>query len=234
MKIRNSFGVLTVAALAVGTGLMSAEAVPGKKARFGGSIGADVAVCDLPAMTRWGSRDGITAYSLGTTSVNLGDVDLLWIAGTNEHPRIPQNAFRFAEGRLVRSDSRGARTALRAGRISAVRAIRPDRMPRAPRARCSDPYSSVNGSQSGLARGRNATPRPAVPVPPAEPAERSLVTDRRLQIRILDLNDNVWPDAKFYADAFYLIQQDFDAATASTTVPTANSRWAVSTAPATD
>ena len=100
VKIRTSVGMLAVAGLAVGTGLMSAEAVPGKRARYG-TTGADVAVCDLPAITRWGSQNGITAYSLGTTSVNLGDVDLLWISSTNEHPRIPQNAFRFAEGRLT-------------------------------------------------------------------------------------------------------------------------------------
>lgn len=215
MKIRNSIGVLSVAALAVGTGLMTAEAVPGKKARFGGSTGADVAVCDLPAITRWGSSEGVTAYSLGTTSVNLGDVDLLWIASTNEHPRIPQNAFRFADGRLMQigqswcKDGFCALQENQCGPCDPAGAGCPELLGPG----CSDPYSSgINGNQSGLAPRSQCNPSTGwFQYPPQNVPGWSGVLDRRLQIRIFDLNTNAWPNAKYYADAFYLIQQDYDA-----------------------
>jgi len=206
--------MIAVAGLAVGTGLMSAEAVPGKKARYGTS-GADVAVCDLPAMTRWGSQNGITAYSLGTTSVNLGDVDLLWISTTNEHPRIPQNAFRFADGRLVQIGQSWCKDGFCAlqqeacGPCTPAGVGCPDRLGPG----CSDPYSSgINGDQSNLAPRSQCNPATGWFIyPPQNLPSADELTDRRLQIRIFDLNTNVWPDAKYYADAFYLIEQDFDA-----------------------
>ncbi len=214
MKIRPSFGMLTVAVLAVGTGLMSAEAVPGKKARRGVS-GADVAVCDLPAMFRWGQVDGVTAYSLGTTSVNLGDVDLLWVASTNEHPRIPQNAFRFAEGRLVQigqswcKDGFCALQEFQCGSCDPAGGGCPELLGPG----CSDPYSSsINGSQSGLAPRSQCDPSTGwFQFPPQNLPSAAPTLGRRLQIRIFDLNPAVWTDAKYYADAFYLITQDYDA-----------------------
>ena len=35
------------------------------------------------------------AYALGTTSCNIGTVDLTWIANTNQHPVIGQNIYRL-------------------------------------------------------------------------------------------------------------------------------------------
>ena len=101
MKIGSTLTTVAAAGAAIGAGLLSANAIPGDKGGAAGQIGADVAVCDLPAVYRWGTVSGITAYSVGTTSVNLGDVDLEWYASTNRHPRIPQNAFKFDRGRLI-------------------------------------------------------------------------------------------------------------------------------------
>ena len=48
-----------------------------------------------PRSTVGGTMSGETAYSIATTSVNFGDVNLEWTANNNRHPRIPQNIYRF-------------------------------------------------------------------------------------------------------------------------------------------
>ena len=99
VKIGLTLGSLLLGSTAILLGQMSADAVPGGDGAAG-SVGADVAVCDMPSIYRWGVSGGIQGYSVGTTSVNLGDVDLEWYANNNRHPRIPQNLFQFEDGRL--------------------------------------------------------------------------------------------------------------------------------------
>ena len=101
MKIGSTLTTVAVVGAAIGTGLLTANAVPGGKGGAAGVSGADVAVCSLPSVYRWGTVNGVTGYSVGTTSVNLGDVNLEWYGDSNRHPRIPQNAFRFRDGRLI-------------------------------------------------------------------------------------------------------------------------------------
>lgn len=64
----------------------------------GTTSGADVIVGDLQGVANWGQSGGISAYSIGTTSCNIGDENLLWIASTNQHPVIGQNMFRIKDG----------------------------------------------------------------------------------------------------------------------------------------
>ena len=78
MKIGITLTTVLLGSAAALLGQVSADAVPGGRRGGGtaGTVGADVAVCNIPAISRWGTVSGITAYSIGTTSVNLGDVDL--------------------------------------------------------------------------------------------------------------------------------------------------------------
>src|SRR4051794_36936872 len=65
--------------------------------------GPDVIVGDLPDMMNWttgGAIGGLRAYSVGTTSCNLGTAELTWNANTNQHPVISQNFYRLANGRF--------------------------------------------------------------------------------------------------------------------------------------
>ncbi len=63
--------------------------------------GADVSLCDIHQVTRWGNNGaGITAYSIGTTSVNVGNVNLNWIQNGTNHPVISQNMYRVMNGRI--------------------------------------------------------------------------------------------------------------------------------------
>lgn len=65
-----------------------------------GPIGPDVIVGELPSVTNWGSVGDIQAYSVGTTSCNKGDTDLLWQASNANHPVIGQNLYRIKDDRI--------------------------------------------------------------------------------------------------------------------------------------
>jgi len=71
----------------------------------GSTTGPDVIVADLYDLAHYtggGAIEGKRAYAVGTKSLNIGDKDLRWVSGTNQHPVIAQNLYRWredAEGR---------------------------------------------------------------------------------------------------------------------------------------
>jgi len=74
------------------------------------TIGPDVTVINLPDTSNWGASGGIRAYSVGTTSCNIGDAPVAWcdapggcLGGTlqiNDHPVIAQNIYRLKNNRF--------------------------------------------------------------------------------------------------------------------------------------
>ena len=61
---------------------------------------ADVALCRLHLVTKWGTVGNVTAYSVGTTSVNVGTTNLNWIQNGVNHPVIGQTMYRIHDGRI--------------------------------------------------------------------------------------------------------------------------------------
>src|SRR5262249_45222825 len=59
-----------------------------------------VTVCDLTSVQYFGAVGEIAAFSLGTTSTNVGDVSLSWVSDTPHHPVIAQNLYRYEGGRF--------------------------------------------------------------------------------------------------------------------------------------
>ena len=213
-KISTSIGLTTVVGLAVGTGLFSAHAVPGGQGGGAGQIGADVAVCSLPSIYRWGFTGGMMAYSVGTTSVNLGDEDLEWYAGNNRHPRIPQNAFKFDDGRLIQIGQSWCKDGFCALQLNECGSCQPagSGCPELLGPGCSDPYSSsLNGQQSGLApRSQCNAATGWFQYPPSDLEPAAPTVGRRLQIPAVELNPiATGEDTTFYVDAFYLHPQDY-------------------------
>jgi len=59
------------------------------------AIGPDVIIGSLHDLRRWGTSGGLTSYSVGTTSCNIGDEWLDWFDGEVRHPVIAQDMFKW-------------------------------------------------------------------------------------------------------------------------------------------
>lgn len=60
----------------------------------------DLLVGDITSRTRWGSSNGVTAFSFGMTPCNTGSCWANWFASTPEHPVIGQSLYRLRSGRF--------------------------------------------------------------------------------------------------------------------------------------
>ena len=215
MKIGISLAALLLGGSATLLGQMSAEAVPGGKGgSAGGEIGADVAVCNMPAISRWGTVGGVSAYSVGTTSVNLGDVNLEWYANNNRHPRMPMNMFRWADCRLEQIGYSWCKDGFCALQLNECGACQPagGGCPQLLGPGCSDPYSSsLNGSQGGLAPRWQCDPSTGeFQYPPTGLPSAAPTVGRRIQVLQADLSPQQNPGAKYYVDSMYLHPQDYE------------------------
>ena len=119
------------------------------------AAGPDVIVGELPDVSNWtsgGAIGGKRAYSVGTTSCNVGDQPLLWIRDTNQHPVISGNMYRLQNGRfeqIGQSWLKHGFTALQGTVCDSCSGQWPNGTRLG--VGCSDPYSSgLNGSQGGL------------------------------------------------------------------------------------
>ncbi len=62
--------------------------------------GPDIALCEITAVTSWGTLDGTMAYSIGTNAVNVGADSLDVIQASNRHPVLGHNMYRLTDGRF--------------------------------------------------------------------------------------------------------------------------------------
>jgi hypothetical protein len=114
--------------------------------------GPDVIVGDLPSVDNsLGSLNGRRLYAVGTTSCNLGDAPLTWIAETNQHPVISQNIYRLMNGRFEQMGQAWLKHGFCALQGNVCASCTPGGTCDALFPGCSDPYSaSLNGSPGGL------------------------------------------------------------------------------------
>ena len=124
----------------------------------------DVIVGDLTGTTNWGTIAPITAYSVGTTSCNLGSCWLNWFQSSPNKPIIGQNMYRLKNGRfeqIGQSWLKHAFTAL-AGNICGGTCVTPPNGSHLG-VNCSDPYgSSLNGDQTRLGPKSDVNPNTGV------------------------------------------------------------------------
>ncbi len=184
------------------------------------SSGPDVVVGELVGISRWGTIDGISAYSIGTTSCNIGDWVLSWDADTPLHPVIAQNMYRLKDGRFEQIGMSWLKHGFAAltGNLCCT-CINPNNS-QFLGVGCSDPYSAnLNGDQDGTGCCGGLGPRYQVN---AETGAFAFPYDslgmagnaiyKRLQVRLDDLDPALNPGAKYYGEGHYVAPDDSDAA----------------------
>lgn len=189
-------------------------------ASLAGAAGPDVIVGDLPDFSFWGTYQGISAFSIGTTSCNIGNAVLRWVASTNQHPVIGQNLYRYSvvngAGRyeqIGQSFLKHGFTALNGTVCGACSTHDGNGSTLDPT--CSDPYSaSLNGSQSRLGpksqvnafTGHYPYPFTAQTLPSTDATGRQIA--RRLQVRASEVNPTLNPGAIYFAEGHYIASDD--------------------------
>lgn len=175
------------------------------------SSGPDVILAELVGAISYGSNIGLAAFSVGTTSCNAGDTNLLWIASTNQHPVIAQNMFRLNNGRFEQIGQSWLKHGFAAltGNACGFGCQNPGTLSLLG-VGCSDPYSaSLNGSQTNLGAksevnaytGFFSFPRQLNPAITA-------TVGRRLQIPLTDLDPALNLGAIFVVEGQYVTPDD--------------------------
>lgn len=179
-------------------------------AAAGDGIGPDVIVAELQSVNTYQQVDGISAYAVGTTSCNLGDVPIGWVASTADHPVISQSIYRLKSGRFehigvgwlkhgfsaLAQDLCGDCISPGTNQLLGVM--------------CSDPYSaSLNGQQSFLSMRSEVNPHNgSFPFPPAGNPEWSGTVARRIQIDNADVDPAQNAGALYFAEGHYVSADD--------------------------
>ena len=185
-----------------------------------GGIGPDVIVGDMPNITKWGTSGGLTGFSVGTTSCNIGDEQLTWISTNNQHPVISQNLYRVKDGRieqLGQSWLKHGFFALSQSLCGTCQGTSGSSLGIG----CSDPYSSsLNGSQGPLNGGTGGLgPKSEVnvsngffPFPPRRLTNSQRGTlGGRIQVLNTEIDPNLNAGAQYFVASQYVQPEDAQA-----------------------
>ncbi|MEO1697213.1 MAG: hypothetical protein AAFU73_07960 [Planctomycetota bacterium] len=172
--------------------------------------GPDVIVGEIPNISNYGAVGGIAGYSLGTTSCNTGDAELLWIASTNDHPVIGQNIYRLENGRFEQigiSWLKHGFTALQQGLCCTCNSSGTGTRLGVG---CSDPYGSgLNGSQGGLGPRNQVNAYTGFFLYPYQAqGQGGNRAYKRIQVQNSDVNPALHPSAEYFGEAQYIAPDD--------------------------
>ena len=223
MRARLLLGSLASAGIALTLGQVTATALPGDGGAADAQAGPDVIVGAIPDVSSYGSNtvngELVMAYAFGTTSCNIGSVNLRWWQNTPFHPVIPQNAYRIKNGRIEQIGigwmkhgfcalQQSLCSTCQTGGIGCGSATSELGVG------CSDPYSAgLNGSQSGLGprfevnASTGVFPATGSTSWPGIPAGQSTIA-RRCQVKATDINPSLNPGAVFLCEAMYVHPDD--------------------------
>lgn len=213
--------VINAAMLGAGVPFASAQDCPGSGQQ---SIGPDVIVgcisefqTSFGDLTNYTGAGGLDAFSIGTTSCNLGDQDVLWeSAPDTDHPVISQNLFRLKNvngsnrfEQLGMSWLKHGFAAL-AEQTCCATCIDPGDFGRLG-VGCSDPYeSSRNGGQFNAGPRWQVNATTGIHIQPQANPSFSGAMARRLQVNVSDLENSTTPGApiKYFVEAQYTTADD--------------------------
>ncbi|MEL6797903.1 MAG: GC-type dockerin domain-anchored protein [Planctomycetota bacterium] len=181
--------------------------------------GADVVAGEIVGPFRWGTLNGMSAYSIGTSSCNIGDVDLLWDDELNDgtpanlHPVMGQNIFRYKDGRYLQLGQGWLKHAFFALNFNGLCDNDCDPAPGGGNALgpgCWDPYSaSLNGQQSGMGAKFEVNASSGFhPWPYTGDGTTGNVLFKRIQIANDDLNPAMNAGARYFGEGQYVTPDD--------------------------
>ncbi len=163
------------------------------------TTGPDVIVGDINGISNYTAVGSIKAYSIGTTSCNIGTVNLQWFAAQNRHPVIPQDIYRFTPGTLGANQDTKMRqlgqSFLKHGFFALSESLCcPGQCNTVPAGDflgtgCSDPYTAArNGTQANIGPSWEVnTSTGFYPYPWSAPAAAANI-GRRLQVNTAELS----------------------------------------------
>ncbi len=198
--------------------LIMVLALLGAPAFVGAQTGPDVIVGALQSVASWGSSGSIVAYSVGTTSCNIGDEVLLWESGTPFHPVIGQQMYRLKNGQFDQvgvSWLKHGFCALSQTLCGPCQSTGCQNLGIG----CSDPYTANrNGTQSTLGPRSQVNPFTGVfPYPFSAPPAAPTI-GRRLQVHQDDVNPALNSGAQYFVEGHYVTQDDAAAGNANNNV----------------
>ena len=174
----------------------------------------------IPSASTFGTVGDMSAYSLATTSCNVGDQELLWIANNNQHPVIGQNIYRMENGRFEQVGLGWLKHGFTALQQNLCCSCTSSGTGTRLGIGCSDPYgSALNGSQSGLGpRSQVNAFTGAFPYPFQDQGQTGDRVYKRIQVLTDDVNPTLHPTAQYFGEAQYVTPDDSAAGNGSNSV----------------
>lgn len=177
------------------------------------AVGPDIIVGEIAGandILRYGTVNGVAAYSFRTTSCNIGNSEAAWYSNTNQHPVIAQNLYRLKDGRFTQIGMSWLKHgfATENAELSGCGTCVPtdgDTLG----VGCADTYNAqLNGitqflgprSQVNPSSGFFPFPFTAPPAPP--------IIGRRLQVKESDLDPIMNPGALYFIEGHYVSADD--------------------------
>lgn len=178
----------------------------------GTSTGPDVIVGGITGPSNYLNNSTHDAFTIGTTSCNIGDTPLLWQANNSNHPVIAQNLFRYQGGRFEHVGQSWLKHGFLAlaGTVCGGPCLGPGGSHLDPG--CSDPYgSSLNGDQTGLGPKFEVNAATGVFPYPYTEGNQGITGDqryKRIRVALSDLDPGTHPGAIWIAEAQYTANDD--------------------------
>jgi hypothetical protein len=192
----------------------SFQIVPGANS-CGANTGPDVIVGDITDLQNATAANGVDAFTVGTTSCNVGTAQLNWMGNNPLHPVIAEAFYKYkvvnGAGHMEQIGISWLKHGFASDTGSLCCTCQPPPNNQIMGIGCSDPYSaSQAGAQSGLTPRWQVNPHTGVfPYPGANPVW-SGTTARRNEIALSELEAS-GGTTHYYVEATYVTQDDAQA-----------------------
>jgi len=206
--IQNRF-LLPLLLLGGTTGLALNSALEAGPAAPQGGPEPDVIVGDIYDFQVHGTSGNKSAYSFGSVSCNIGQLELTWFSNTPNHPVIATNLYRLDQGRFEQVGLNWVKHTFATLNGSLCGTCQPTNGSTLG-VGCSDPYSAfLNGFQSDLGpRSEINAYNGVFPYPPVLNGPGFGTLPGRVQVLNDDLDPALNPNARYFVEIQYVTPED--------------------------